>query len=334
IHFTNAWIDETVDSVGLRLRGNTSRYSQKKSFKLSFNTFIPRRQFYDVEKLNLNGEHNDPSIIRSKLCWDLFPEIGMTTSRAAHAAVYINNEYYGLYILVEHIDDEFLQDNYSDDSGNLWKCLWPADLTYRGPNPEDYYPYYDDYRPYDLKTNVDEYDYSQMARLIDIINNTPDNLFADSLEQILMVPEMLKYFAMNVLVGGWDDYWFLMNNYYLYFEPTLGKFHWIPYDYDNTFGVDWFGVDWTSVDPYTFANIEETQGGEPGPRPLTERIMANAQYRNLYSHFLEFYRDNVYDLSLWESRLDRLKDLITPWAEDDLFRTLDYGFTMDDFNDS
>ncbi|MCK4297601.1 MAG: CotH kinase family protein, partial [Candidatus Marinimicrobia bacterium] len=136
IHFTNAWIDETVDSVGLRLRGNTSRYSQKKSFKLSFNTFIPKRQFYDVEKLNLNGEHNDPSIIRSKLSWDLFQEIGMTASRAAHAAVYINNEYYGLYILVEHIDDEFLQDNFSDDSGNLWKCLWPADLTYQGTNPE------------------------------------------------------------------------------------------------------------------------------------------------------------------------------------------------------
>ncbi|MBL7135844.1 MAG: CotH kinase family protein [Candidatus Marinimicrobia bacterium] len=334
VHFTNAWIDDTVDSVGLRLRGNTSRDSQKKSFKLSFNTFIPRRQFYDVEKLNLNGEHNDPSIIRSKLCWDLFQEIGMTASRAAHAAVYINNEYYGLYILVEHIDDEFLQDNYSDDSGNLWKCLWPADLTYRGPDPEDYHPYYDDYRPYDLKTNVDEYDYSHLVRLIDIINNTPDDLFADSLEQILMVPEVLKYFAINVLVGGWDDYWFLMNNYYLYYEPAVDKFHWIPYDYDNTFGVDWFGVDWTSVDPYIFANIEETQGGEPGPRPLAERIMANAQYRNLYSHFLEFYRDNVYDLSLWESRFDSLKDLITLWAEDDLFRTLDYGFTMDDFNDS
>ncbi len=334
IHFTNAWINETVDSVGFRLRGNTSRYSQKKSFKLSFNTFVQGRQFYGIEKLNLNGEHNDPSIIRSKLCWDLFQKIGMTASRAAHAAVYINDEYYGLYILVEHIDDEFLKNNYSDDSGNLWKCLWPADLTYRGANPEDYYPYHDDHRPYDLKTNVGEYDYGQLARLIDIINNTPDNLFADSLEQILIVPEVLKYFAVNVLVGGWDDYWFLMNNYYLYYEPAVGKFHWIPYDYDNTFGVDWFGVDWASVDPYTFANIEETQGGEPGPRPLAVRLMANAQYRNLYSHFLEFYLQNVYDLSLWESRLDSLKDLITPWAEDDLFRTLDYGFTMDDFHDS
>ncbi len=334
VHFKNAWIDETIDSVGFRLRGNTSRYSQKKSFKLSFNTFVPGRQFYGVDKLNLNGEHNDPSIIRSKLCWDFFSEIGLTASQAAHAAVYINDVYAGLYISIEHIDDEFVQNNFPDDSGNLWKCLYPADLTYRGKNPDAYFPYFDEERPYELKTNKDEYDFCPLVRLIDIINNTPDNLFADSLEQVLFVPEVLKYFAMNVLTGSWDDYWFLMNNYYIYYEPSSKKFHWIPYDYDNSFGIDWFNVDWASVSPYTFANIEQTQGREKGPRPLAERIMANPQYRNLYSHFLEFFMDNIYDFSLWDTRLYFLKQMIAPWAETDEFRTLDYGFTMVDFHDS
>ena len=334
VHFKNAWIDESIDSVGLRLRGNTSRYSQKKSFKLSFNTFIPGREFYGVDKLNINGEHNDPSIIRSKLCWDFFKAIGLAASRAAHAALYINGIYFGLYISVEHVDDEFLNNHFSDDSGNLWKCLWPADLTYRGSNGEDYYPYHDDVRPYELKTNVELYDYSKLAKLIDAVNNTPNDSFADSLEQILCVPEVLKYFAINILTGSWDDYWFLKNNYYLYYEPALGKFHWIPYDYDNTFGVDWFSVDWAKVDPYVFANMEEVQGELPGPRPLAERLMDNAQYHNLYTHFLDFYKRKVYDLQLWESRLNSLKDKITPWIESDEFRSLDYGFTIDDFHNS
>jgi len=171
VNFSNSYINEAIDSVGFRLRGNTSRHSDKKSFKLSFNTFISGREFYGVDKMNLNGEHNDPSIIRAKLCWDIFQKIGMTASRAAHAAVYINGAYYGLYISVEHIDDEFLQKNFEDDSGNLWKCLYPADLTYQGPNPEDYHPD-ENGKPYELKTNEDEYDYSQLARLISIINNT------------------------------------------------------------------------------------------------------------------------------------------------------------------
>jgi hypothetical protein len=334
VHFINAHIDEIIDSVGFRLRGNTSRTAAKKSFKLSFNTFVAGRQFYGIDKLNLNGEHNDPAIIRSKLCWDFFQQIGMGASKASHAAVYINDVYYGLYISVEHIDDEFIQSRFDDDSGNLWKCLYPADLTYRGPEPINYHPYYELTRPYELKTNVEQFDYTQLARLIDVINNTPDDVLADSLEQILIVPEVLKYFAMNVLVGGWDDYWFLMNNYYLYYEPSIDKFHLIPYDYDNTLGIDWFNVDWTATNPYHFITIEETQGSDRGFRPLADRLMNNASYRNLYTHFLRFFKDNIFRLSLWESRLDSLKEMITPWAESDNYRTLDYGFDIGDFHNS
>ncbi len=334
LHFMNAYIDETVDDIGFRLRGNTSRNAQKKSFKISFNSFIPGQQFYSVEKLNLNGEHNDPSIIRSKICWDHYQETGMASTRAAHCALYINSVYYGLYISVEHIDEEFLQNHFEDDSGNLWKCLWPADLSYRGPDPEDYYPYQDATHPYELKTNTEAYDYSELARLIDIINNTPVVDFADSLEQVLVVPEVLKYAAMDVLTGNWDDYWFLRNNYYLYHEPAIDRFHWIPFDNDNSFGVDWFGVDWTQVNPYTFVTIEDPQGINPGPRPLMTNLMANAQYRNLYTHILQYYLENISELDLWESKLDSLKAMITPWAEADTFRILDYGFSIPDFHQS
>ncbi|HHE54634.1 MAG TPA: hypothetical protein ENL21_02550, partial [Caldithrix abyssi] len=98
VHFRNVFFDTTIANVGFRLRGNTSRNAQKKSFKLSFNTFEKGRKFATLEKLNLNGEHNDPSIIRSKLCWDFFRKIDLHGSQAAHAALYINGAYYGLYV--------------------------------------------------------------------------------------------------------------------------------------------------------------------------------------------------------------------------------------------
>ena len=137
--FQNAHIDESIDSIGFRLRGNTSRNAAKKSFKVDFNHFRSGRDFFGVEKLNLNGEHNDPSMVRSKISWDLYQDIGMVSSRASHAEIYINEEYYGLYVSVEHIDDSFVDRNYADGSGNLWKCIWPADLTYRGDNAENYH---------------------------------------------------------------------------------------------------------------------------------------------------------------------------------------------------
>ena len=152
----------------------------------------------------------------------------MTASRANHVEVYINESYYGLYISVEHIDDTFLSKRFQDDSGNLWRCLWPADLTYRGPDPEDYHPWIDDERPYDLKTNEDEYNFAQLARLVNIINNDPD-----SLDHVLDIAGFIKYLAINILTGGWDDYRSLRNNYYLYYIPNKDQFQFIPYDYDN-----------------------------------------------------------------------------------------------------
>ena len=323
IHFQNGYIDEIIDSVGFRLRGNTSRNAQKKSFKLDFNHFISGRDFYDVEKINLNGEHNDPSIVRSKLCWDFYQEIGVPSTRASHTKVFINGEYYGLYISVEHIDDTFLKRNYEDDSGNLWKCIWPADLTYRGDNPEDYYPYYDDTRPYELKTNEEEYDYSKLARLIRIINQVPD-----SLELVLSIKETLQYFAVNILTGSWDDYRFLRNNFYLYHNPSDDLIHWIPYDYDNSFSVDWFDIDWSSINPYDYAVID----GDG--RPLTDYLFSHVRYKNLFTHFLEFYINTSFNNSEWDNQLDSWHNASMAAAQDDEWRTLDYGFNMSDFNSS
>ena len=328
VHFVNATLDETIDSVGIRLRGNTSRDAQKKSFKLSFNTFIKGRRFNGLDKLNVNGEHNDPSISRSKLCWDMFQTIGMPASHAAHAALYIDDTYFGLYVLVEHVDEEFLKPRFVDPSGNLWKCLWPADLTYRGDQVSDYYPYQDATRPYELKTNTEAYDYSKLARMIIALNQTSALTLEDSLEALLDVPEVLRYFALNILFGSWDDYWATMNNYYLYHEPAVDRLHWIPYDYDNTLGVDWSGTDWSQVSPYTFGRVSD------GPRPLAERLMADNRYRDLYTHFLEFFLQEIMQTTDWSARLDSLKSKLLPWVSGDPYYPLDYGFNLDDFDNS
>lgn len=334
IHFKNKWYDETVDTVGFRLKGNTSREAMKKSFKISFNSFGKNRKFHGLEKLNLNGEHNDPSIMRSKLIWDLYQQTGYKASRASYAALYINGQYYGLYISVEHIDEEFLDRNFTDGSGNLWKCLFPADLVYKGSSQDLYKTEQNGARIYDLATNTAADDYSQLARLINTINNVPLTFLPDSLESVLYVPGVLKYFAMDVMTGSWDDYWFLKNNYYLYHEPASNMFKWIPFDADNAFGIDWFNIDWTNVNPYTYANFEQAQGGSKGARPLATRIMSIPQYRDLYTHFIDFSLNNVYTTNRMFARIDALKNMITPFAEADTYKKSDYGFTNADFHNS
>lgn len=327
VHFKNAFIDTTLSNVGIRIRGNTSRAAEKKSFKVTFNGLEPGRRFYGLKDLNLNGEHNDPSIFRTKLCFDIFNRAGMASSRTAHAAIYINNEYYGLYISVEHYDDTFLDKNYNDPSGNLWKCLYPADLSFRGTNPDYYKTTENGHRTYELKTNESIDDYSKLADFIGIINNLPYSDFQAELEKKFEVKEFVKYLAMDVLLASWDDYTYLMNNYYIYYEPKTDKMNWIPYDYDNTIGVDWMGVDWTQNNIYSFKK-------SGGSRPLTENVIKYNDYLNLYSHFIEFYSQNLFKLSVLEPTIDSIKTKMEYWTYIDTFRTKDYGFTYDDWKNS
>lgn len=324
--FDNGTVRDTIDPVGFRLRGNTSRYSQKKSFKVSFNTFTKGEKYYGVEKLNLNGEHNDPSIMRSKISWDLMRKWEIPAPRSNHVEVYINNEYYGLYINVEHIDEEFVLNRFGYNDGNLYKCLWPADLNYLGDDPDLYKMEQGDRRTYELKTNKEADDYSDLAHFIDILNNVPDEDFYCKLEEVFNVSDYLKVIVMDIFSGNWDGYIYNKNNFYVYRNTTTDKFEYIPYDLDNTLGIDWFGIDWGTRNIYSW-------GSENEYRPLYERLMNTTESRDQYTYYSK-QLNLLIDFDSLKSEVLARRDMIFPSVTDDPYYPRDYGFTSQDFLDS
>jgi hypothetical protein len=55
-----------------------------KQGKVSFNTFVQGREYRGLDKMNINGEHNDPTIMRAKISWDIFEKMGVKAPRANH----------------------------------------------------------------------------------------------------------------------------------------------------------------------------------------------------------------------------------------------------------
>ena len=72
----------------------------------------------------------------------------------------------GVYVITEHIDEEFIKNNYDKEYGNLYKCLWPAPLHYLGDDPDSYKFQSNGRRAYDLKTNKFADDYTDLAKFI------------------------------------------------------------------------------------------------------------------------------------------------------------------------
>ncbi len=325
--FDNGYIRDTLENIGFRFRGNTSRHSSKKSFKISFNTYEPGRQWYGLEKLNINGEHNDPTITRAILAWDLCQQIGIPAPRANHVDLYINGDFWGVYANVEHIDEEFVELRFGNKDGNLYKCLYPADLNYKGANPDLYKEVFWGRRAYALKTNADEDNYEDIAELIDVLNNTPISELACELDRVFNIDTYLKAIALDILTANWDGPIYNKNNFYLYNNQETGKFEYIPYDLDNTFGIDWFGIDWQYRDIYDWGHPNED-------RPIYSRILQVPKFKRRYSHYLNQIIQTIYKTDELNTYLDEKRDLIAPSAELDPLRPLDYGFSFDDFINS
>lgn len=325
--FTSINGTESIETVGVRLRGNTSRAANKKSFKIAFNAFDEAGEWQGLKKLNLNGEHNDPSVMRARLVWECFRDAGVPVSRSAHVQLYINGTYFGVYSTAEQLDGNWLDERFPYGHGNLWKCTYPADLAFLDTNPEAYKltPPWSEQRIYELKTNEAQDDYSALARFIDILNNASDDELACKLESVFDVEAYLKVLAGEILVGHWDNYVGNKNNFYLYERSFDGRLMYLPYDADNTLGIQWFG-EWTTQDPYNWTNSTN--------RPLYTRILAQDQYRQRFSWYLHWWMDNYQNPAWIEPRTDWLQSLLATGIETDDFYGLDYGFTSEDFEAS
>ncbi len=313
--YTYSGGQDTLQNVGFRLRGNTSLYSAKKSFKVSFNTYDSGREYEGTQKLNLIGNHNDPTMSREKIYFDIYNSLGLPTRRVSFAKVYINNTYYGLYTLTEEYDEIFLRDRFGDDSGNLYKCVYGSNMEYNGTGQAAY-------GSYELLNNEVVNDKTDLIQLTEILNNTPIADLPCELEKVFNVDQFLKIYALDISTGHWDNYGANQNNYYLYHNQFTGQFEFLSYDCDNVLGVDWFGIDWTERNIYDW-NFDG--------RPLVERLMEITAYRDRLSFYLNKIATAYMQSDVLNPHIDSIREMIAPAALEDEFRTYDYGYSYNDF---
>ena len=112
----------------------------------------------------------------------------------------------------------------------------------------------------------------------------------------------LRWAGTNLLIGGWDNYFATPSNYYLYNSGRTGDergfmgspyFTFIPWDYDNSFGIDYFGTDWQYTDLLDWpANTRAYRGGRGVSKiPLVTNLLANRDFRAYYLDHVEYLLD-------------------------------------------
>jgi spore coat protein CotH len=336
-----------VDDIGLRTRGNTSRVRIqddqgnlnmshfKISFKEDFNLdeLKPNkdRTVFNIEEIDMKYNRNwDSTYISEKFSYDLFRRFGVYAPYVTLAEVYIKigttKHFYGLYTILEPIDELFLQKRLpiEQTDGDLYKSLWqqfgPASLQNnysfgaRGIKDEDI-----NYRPaYDLKTNKKSSNHGDLIALIDNLNTYTGVDFKNYIEDHFDVDRLLRLLAVGVLLGNPDDYRSMGNNYYLYHNPVLDKWTMIPYDYDHGLGQGWDGAPGFSnytigADIYDWANLNAIFLNQEGyAHPLTDKLLKDRVFQILYEAYLAVLIDpeeGYFSFDVFYEAYDKQKQL-------------------------
>jgi len=230
------WPDVGIRFKGFNsLQGAWNEGSYKISLKLNFDKYedeypeIKNQRFYGFDELNLQGNYNDDSLMRDMVVPSIFRESGVAAPFTAFYRLYIDYGegpvYFGLYTMVEAVEDTVIETQFGDDSGNLYKPEGTG-ATFA----EDTF----DKNSFEKKTNEDEADYSDVEALYTILNSdtrlTDPEQWRAELESVFDVDVFLRWLATNTVIQNWDTYGGNCRNFYLYTDPADGKITWIPWD--------------------------------------------------------------------------------------------------------
>jgi len=286
----------TVESVGLRKKGFLGSVSATRpSLKVSFDEYVPGQTFEGLRRMTLNNNQQDASQMNTCLTYGVFRAAGLPAPRCNHARVTINGEYRGIYSHVESIKKPFLARQFGDDDGNLYEG---AISDFR-----------DDWiNTFQKKTNTLDPDRSDLAAVKSALEADDADVVA-ALDAVVDVDEFFTFWAAEVLTGHWDSYTNNTNNYYLYGDPTDGRFHFIPWGPDSAFGS------WDIFQRFTPPASLFANGA------IAHRLFELPATRAQYLARLEQLLDEVWDEAALRAEVARVQALIEAHlhVSDDLF---------------
>lgn len=325
---------EVFHSVGLRLKGNSTLLNtwssgvEKFPFRLNFDEFevevpdIRDQTFFGFQNINLTNTAVDSTYLHAKVGHDLFREAGVPSPVTGFVRVYLDRgageEYAGLYTMVEIPDRAFLDTQFGDAGGQLYK---PSGTGGRWTEF--------DQESFPKKTNESEGDWTDVQFAISALNSSRADAAAwrSRLEATLNVQGFLRWLALNTVIGNFDSYGGLApHNYYLYGDRRQrDRLQWIPWDLDLAFGSGGGGRGRGNA-----GTLDLFHDGVDASWPLIRFLMDDATYRATYRNLVEEMLATVFEPGDLTVRLRQEHAMIAPHVVGPDGETPGYTFLQSD----
>lgn len=233
---------QTVRNAGIRSRGRGSRSGTKPGLRVDFDRYSTDQTFLGLKSFILDNLAQDASGIHETVAAGFYARLGIPVSREIHARMYVNNEYVGLYAIVESVDKDLLARVFGEigtdtqNDGYLFEFKYQDEwrFTNLGSSLDPYKLRFD---ATTHESESDEDKYRLIETLVRLTNDTPASGVPEAIGGLLDLPAFVRFVAAQNFLAETDGFLgkFGINNFYLYRLENRTLHTLIMWDADNTF---------------------------------------------------------------------------------------------------
>lgn len=283
--------------IDIAYRGSHIRKFKKKSYHIAF--YKP--QIYKgAKEIHLNAEFKDPAVIRNKLSFDFFNEIGVLSPRSQHIFLSINGRNEGIYLKLESVDECFLKKRSLPEGAIFYAVDGDANFSLMSDLDKEVKRSLD--LGYEMKWG-NEQDIFYLQEMILKLNTTPRAEFEKEIQKYIHVEQYLYWLSGIVCTQNYDGF---VHNYALYLNRETGLFEIIPWDYDATWGRDINGKEMSE----DYVRIQ-------GYNTLTARLLDVPSFRKKYQLILQEILEEKYTVANLQPKVEQLYKQIKPYVQKD-----------------
>jgi len=223
-----------------KLRGAASLGYPKNSYTLRFDNRDPfdepDREFIGKRKIVLTTTFDDNTYVRQRLCFDLWNALSEDHIQidTYSAVVYLEGEYWGLYLLGDHPDRHLMRQHGLSEAGNLYKAInhdANFKLTRNDGNPKGTL-----HDGYEKKEGTPATDFADLDDLVDFAATSDSATFLAEVDSRIERADYEDWFVFVTFTLSNDS---AGKNSYHYHDPQGGPWRYVPWDFNDSLGQNW-----------------------------------------------------------------------------------------------
>lgn len=223
-----------VGEAKIKCRGGSSSGFPKHSFTFKLKEQQSLAGLPSQRSYILNANYIDKTMMRHKICFDLFREMRPEKNlapRCAYVNVFRNGNYYGLFVLMQKLNAGSLSLNKKDSLAMIFK----DPPIFYGENRLEHVQEPGNYFQQNFPDIEDDDRNGYLENVMQFMIHADDSTFAHDISRHFDLENIIDWHLLLLFTNNGDG---VMKNFYLYKRDSLTPFRIAIWDYDDSFGRD------------------------------------------------------------------------------------------------